>query len=68
MSKIRSRGHRIGTQGAGVQVQIINETQSFAPYLANSRILDLAESVFGPFVRISSTGGAVNHPGNARGY
>ena len=49
-------------------MQIINETQSFAPYLANSRILDLAESVFGPFVRISSTGGAVNHPGNARGY
>ncbi len=65
---IRARGHRIGVKGVGNLKQVINETQAFAPYLADRRILDIAEAMFGPWVRISSTGCVINHPGNERGY
>ena len=65
---IRARGHRIGYKGVGNLKQVINETQAFAPYLADRRILDIAEAILGPFVRISSTSCVINHPGNERGY
>ena len=68
VAEIRARGHRIGVKGVGNLKQVINETQCFAPYLANRWILDLAEAIFGPFVRISSTGCVINRPGNLRGY
>lgn len=67
-AKTRAREHRIGAKGVGSLKQIINVTQAFAPYLADRRILDVAEAIFGPFVRISCTDGVVTHPGNERGY
>jgi len=64
----RARGHRIGAKGVGVLKQVINYTQSFAPYLAERRIMETAEAFFGPYVRISCTDAVINHPGNERGY
>lgn len=40
--------------------------QSLAPYLADQRILDLAESLLGQHVRISFTSATINYPGNSR--
>lgn len=40
--------------------------QSFAPYLAEPRLLGLAESLLGPGVRISFNTSIVNYPGNER--
>ena len=68
LNAIRSRGHRIGVKGVGNMLQVINETQAVAPYLANSQILDIAEAFFGPWSRISSTSCVINYPGNERGY
>lgn len=68
LAKTRSRGHRIGTPGVANLKQIINEVQVFAPYLADRRLLDLIESFFGAWVRISCTDCVMNLPGNARGY
>jgi ectoine hydroxylase-related dioxygenase (phytanoyl-CoA dioxygenase family) len=68
MKKTRSRGHRIGNKGVGNLRQVINHTQSFAPYLADRRIMDLAEDLFGSYVRISCTDCVINYPGNDRGY
>lgn len=64
----RAKGHRIGAKGVGVLKQVINYTQSFAPYLAERRIMETAETFFGPYVRISCTDAVVNQPGNERGY
>jgi ectoine hydroxylase-related dioxygenase (phytanoyl-CoA dioxygenase family) len=64
----RAKGHRIGAKGVDVLKQVINYTQSFAPYLGDRRIIETAETFFGPYVRISCTDVAVNHPGNERGY
>ena len=68
LARTRTRGHRIGTQGVGTLKQIINETQAFSPYLADRRILDIVEALFGPHARISCTDCGINYPGNARGY
>ena len=64
----RARGHRIGAEGVGVLKQAINYTQTFAPYLADDRIIKTAEVFFGPYVRVSCTDAVINHPGNERGY
>ena len=68
LAEIRRRGHRIGTPGVANLKQVINQVQSFAPYLAARRLMDVIESFFGPWARISCTDCVVNHPGNARGY
>ncbi len=68
LEKTRSRGHRIGVKGVGNLKQVINHTRTFALYLTDPRILDIAEAVFGPHVRISCTDCVINHPGNERGY
>jgi len=68
LAKTRARGHRIGVQGVGLLKQAINATRCFAPFLADERILGVAESFFGEFVRISCTDCLINHPGNQRGY
>ena len=47
---------------------LINQTPGFGRYLADRRIVDPCESIFGPYVRVSSVGAVMNHPGNARGY
>ncbi len=59
-AKTQSRGHRIGTPGVVSMKQMINEVQSFAPYLADRRLLDLIESFFGAWARISCTDCVVN--------
>ena len=53
LAKTRSRGHRIGTPGVAVLKQAINEVQSFAPYLADRRVLDIVEAFFGAWARMS---------------
>ena len=68
LANTRSRGHRVGNRGVGSLRQVINYTQSFAPYLADRRIMGLAESLFGDHVRISCTDCVINHTGNDRGY
>jgi len=68
LASTRARGHRVGAQGVGVLKQVINATQCFAPYLADARILGVAESFFGDFVRISCCDCVINRPGNERGY
>ena len=49
-------------EGVGQILGLINCEQSFAPYLADPRILGLAEAFFGPFVRISETAPAWPRP------
>ena len=66
--KTRSRGHRVSARGVGSLRQVINQAQGFAPYLADPRIMGIAEGVFGPWVRISCTDAIVTHPGNDRGW
>ena len=68
LAAIRRRGHRIGNPGVAQLRQVINQVQSFAPYLSDRRLLGVIESFFGAWPRISCTDCVVNHPGNARGY
>ena len=68
LAKTRSRGHRVGAKGVVVMKQVMNEVRSFAPYLADAKLMDLVESFFGKWSRISCTDCVVNHPGNERGY
>ncbi len=68
LAKTRSRGHRVGVQGVANMRGVINETQTFAPYLADERIMALTDALFGRYVRISCTDCVINYPGNERGY
>ena len=68
LAKTRSRGHRVGVQGVANMRGVINETQTFAPYLADDRIMALTDALFGSYVRISCTDCVINYPGNERGY
>lgn len=45
---------------------VINEDQSFAPYLADQRVLTLAERLLGPNFRVSFTSALINEPGKQR--
>lgn len=67
LEQIRSRGHRVGAAGVGVLKQAINETQCFAPYVADPRLVGIVEAFFGDFVRISCTDCVVTHSGSERG-
>jgi len=64
-----TRSHR-KQQPAAMKVSfvpgVINHDQSFAPYLADERVLALAASYFGPHVRISFTSAIINDPGKKR--
>lgn len=68
LAQTRARGHRVGVPGVGLFKQVINATQCFASYLADDRVLGVAESLLGDFVRISCTDCVINRPGNQRGY
>ena len=46
---------------------VINFDQSFAPYLAEPRLLELCSALLGEHVRISFTTCMVTYPGNQRG-
>ena len=50
----------------GAVSNVINYDQSFAPYLAEPRLLGLVEAMLGPAARISFTSSIVNYPGNQR--
>ena len=67
-ANVRARGYRIGATGVASTGDLINQTPRFGRYLADRRIVDPCESIFGPYVRVSSVGAVMNHPGNARGY
>ena len=45
---------------------VINHDQSFAPYVADRRVLALAEGLLGSNVRISFTSALINEPGKRR--
>ena len=45
---------------------LINYDQSFVPYVADRRVLALAEQLLGPQVRISFTSALINEPGKRR--
>ena len=45
---------------------LINHTQSFAPYLADPRLLSLTATLLGEHVRVSYTSTIVSHPGAER--
>src|SRR5688572_22898233 len=53
-------------EGIDFVPSIINHDQSFAPYLAEERLLNLARSVLGQHVRISFTSAILNRPGKQR--
>ena len=67
-TKIRSQGHRVGAVGVASVGGLINHVPSFGKYLADPRITAPCESIFGPYMRVSSVGAVMNFPGNARGY
>ena len=68
LAKTRARGHRVGVQGVANLRGVINETQTFAPYLADERLMEITDALFGSYVRISCTDCVINYPGNERGY
>jgi hypothetical protein len=62
-----AKGIKTGTDGVATRKGLLAFNQSFVPYLADERILGIAEALFGPHVRISFTTAHINLPGNARG-
>ena len=54
-------------RGVGARKGLIAFEQSFSPYLADPRILAIAETLLGPHYRISFTSAQINYPGNPRG-
>ena len=55
------------TKGVSASKGLLASDQSFAPYLADPRIVGTVEALFGPHVRISFTTAIINNPGNERG-
>ena len=66
--KTRAQGHRIGNPGVASMRQVLNETQGAAPYLADSRLMEIVSALFGPWPRISCTDVVINTCGCSRGY
>ena len=66
-SAVESSGRSVNLQGVGARTGLLAFDQSFSPYLADRRILDIAEALLGPPVRISFTTAIINYPGNERG-
>ena len=54
-------------QGLGSRKGLLAFDQSFAPYLADPRILGVTEALFGSHYRISFTTAHISYPGNQRG-
>lgn len=68
LASIRAKGHRVSVTGVDSLRGVINETQLFAPYLADERLLDLCRAFFGDHVRITTTDCVINRPGCGRGF
>ncbi len=64
---VESEGRTTLIQGAKTRKGLIAFDQSMAAYLADERMMGIAESLLGPHVRISMTTAAINFPGNERG-
>ena len=64
---VEAHGTYTGVKGVGTRKGLLAFNQSFAPYLADKRVLGIAEALFGPHVRISFTTAHINYPGNVRG-
>ena len=65
---IRAKGHRVGVAGVAGSRGIVNQTQAFAPWLTEARIMGVTRAFFGDHVRISCTDCVINRPGCGRGY
>ena len=64
----QSRRPSIDVSSTSVAIRnLISVNQSFAPYLADGRILGAARALFGPYVRLRSGKGLVEYPGTKRG-
>jgi len=68
VATIRSRGHRISASGVGGVRGLVSAIPDATSYMADERILAAAETLFGPYFRVSTVGGLVNRPGTERGY
>ena len=66
-SAVESSGGSARIQGVGARTGLLAFDQSFSPYLADRRMLDIAEALLGKPVRISFTTAIINYPGNERG-
>ena len=64
---VASQGSPENIRGLGSRKGLLAFEQSFAPYLADPRILAVTEALFGPHVRISFTTAHISYPGNERG-
>lgn len=64
---VEAEGRTTLIEGAKTRKGLIAFDQSMAPYLADERMMGIAESLLGPHVRISMTTAAINFPGNERG-
>ncbi len=64
---IARHGRSDGPENLGHLRSIINYDQSFAPCLADARLLGIASALLGRHVRISFTTAMVNNPGVKRG-
>ncbi len=65
---VRAQGHRLNALGVQAVPGLLNLDQSAAPWLAEPRIMAIAGTLFGDWVRLSNTAGLVNYPGNDRAY
>jgi hypothetical protein len=63
----RKRSAATTTGGVSFVAGLIGRDQSFAPYVADQRLLGLAEALLGAHMRISFTSAIFNEPGNPRG-
>lgn len=67
-SEMIAGGKQVPPSGVGHAQGLINHVPLLAHVVADRRLLDAAEALLGPFVRVSSMSGLVNHPGTERGY
>jgi hypothetical protein len=64
---VAARGRLAAPGGMNFLAGVINHEQSFAPYLADGRVLGLVTALLGGHVRISFTSAIINPPGSPRG-
>ncbi|MAG35775.1 MAG: phytanoyl-CoA dioxygenase [Dehalococcoidia bacterium] len=58
----------VDDRGVATRKGLLAFDQSFAPYLADQRLLGIAEQLLGPHFRVSFTTVHMNLPGNTRGH
>ena len=68
LAETRAHGHRVSVSGVGGVKGLVSTIPEVTSYLADKRIMAAAESLFGPYFRVSTVGGLVNWPGTERGY